>query len=77
MHIDSIDFDIVIVIMALTCWKLSEPMHVITDFSQQTCIDMSTNNTSYFYWRNNSNNLPYCRIYEKKGIYMNFYHIII
>lgn len=42
-------------------------VHLITDFSQQTCIDMAKNGTTYYYWIDGGEKIPYCKMYNKQG----------
>lgn len=41
--------------------------HLITDFSQQTCINKAEIDTTYFYWLDEGEDIPYCKRYNKEG----------
>lgn len=41
--------------------------HLITDFSQQTCIDKAKNGTTYYYWIDEGEKIPYCKSYNRQG----------
>lgn len=43
----------------------SECGHLITDFSQQTCINKADQTNTYYYWK--SDCIPYCQVFNKNG----------
>lgn len=49
------------------CAGLDNFSHLVTDFSQQTCIDKNKNDISYYYWTYDNNSMPYYMKYNKEG----------
>lgn len=42
--------------------------HLITDFSQQTCVDKANHGITYYYWIDKDKHLPYCKDFRKEGM---------
>lgn len=42
---------------------------LVTDLSQQTCVHKADIENTYYYWRNESEELPYCKKYRKEGMW--------
>lgn len=59
---------IMILRLILSVKSLKQSDHLITDFSQQTCIDLGNKGSTFYYWISKDNGLPYCAKYRKEGM---------
>lgn len=55
----------IVIVLKIGCTNQDNCGHLITDFSQQTCINKGDDNRTYFYWKDGC--MPYCRQFETKG----------